>query len=396
MIPFLGSIAPEFVEQSILLVNGLPVPHNLADRGGVPCIATDVADPYVREVVLVTPDPRAPVNSGDLRLLGIAVLLEPPAAPPPPAPPPGPSMPRPAIAGGAVPKIALIGNCAVQTYRILIEHMLGAPAHAAADLSAPEIRQPAFRQEFTARLRDADLILAQPNQYLDPRDFKSAGNQICLIGGFYFRGLYPDVGYIGDIDHRLGAPSDYHSLVILDAFRRGLNEADCEKSFNIGNFRRLGLLDAWKTSQDEIIHRDQELDFPLAQLVIQSCLNYGGFHSINHPTLTLCHEYLIGIFETLGIPHRGLRFSAVRDPLLAHNTCLMHDEWAEYLQLPYRASPRQRFARLQGRFLSRPEMIGYYYEEYRKHDPAHLVINSPGDMVVALRAQPELRHLAVV
>ncbi len=389
IIPFLGAVAADFAEQSFLLVNGVPVQSSIGHKNGFVGVMAEVSDRYVQDVVLVTPDPHSPPNSADPRQLGLAVLVSYPVVQEEVR-----EMPKPAIVEGVAPKVVLIGNCQVQTHAVLVEHMLGAAPFAVADLSNPETRGFEFKQDFAAKLAEADFILAQPNQYLSPSEMPAPGKKnIYTIGGFYFRGLYPDVCYVGDIDHRLDAPSPYHSLVILDAFHRGLNEADCEASFTLDNFTRLGLLDAWKSSQDELTHRDYALDFPIAQLVANAIQNYPAFHSINHPTLTLCYEYLGAVFEFLGVKQRPPAFSTVPDPLLTHNTCMIHDEWAEHLQLPYRTTTRQRFARLHGRFLSRTEMIGHYYEEYRKLDPAHLVVNSPGDMVLALRGNPELKHL---
>ena len=73
---------------------------------------------------------------------------------------------------------------------------------------------------------------------------------------------------------------------MLDAYLTGKSEKQALKSFELENFRRLGLLEAWDTSLEEMRHRrDQETGVPAADFIEAYCREFPGFLAMNHPTM---------------------------------------------------------------------------------------------------------------
>jgi hypothetical protein len=94
------------------------------------------------------------------------------------------------------------------------------------DFSTTESREESLRQSFTAGIEGYDLIFVQPYglSYTRPRDLHArvkGSSVVVRIFSFYFRGLHPDLCYVGAFGKRAGW-TDYNSLICLNRYKNGL------------------------------------------------------------------------------------------------------------------------------------------------------------------------------
>jgi hypothetical protein len=304
------------------------------------------------------------------------------------------SLAAPNLGIGAHPKVCMVGNCQAQTWRLLFRHMLDTDPVAIMDISNAKSRDETRRAAFLKEAGDADLTFVMQNRFYPVSLLREhARGSVHTIGNFVFRGLYPDVCYVGTMETRLEVPLPYHSVVVIDAFKRGVPPDECERLFTTENFLRLGLLDAWDSSQAALESRMKHVDFPLAALTVEACRNYQAMLSHNHPSIYLVYSYVKGILDQLGVAYRDLDLSVLPEPMRGHDQLFVHDVYAEHLNLPYRTTQRFKVNSLGRRFVGLREMIESWYRVYRDVPPDDLVANSPLDLVAALRNRPEMAHL---
>ena len=295
-------------------------------------------------------------------------------------------------------RIALIGNCQVQTMALLAGRMLDGAEIRVFDYSQAYSRDEATRARFADGLGDCDLILVHTAHlsHTGERDLRPRyGGRMLTVANFYFRGLFPDSCYIGDFAHRLDAPLTVHSVLVLDAFRRGLSEEEALLQFDIEAMARLGLLDAWDASMEEMRRREAHgtVDVPAAAMMEEACRTYPAFLTMNHPSVLLVADYLARVFDHAGLRQRPAAAHALPDPLAEHDTTPVLDEVAEYLGLPWRATQRWKLHSAGKRHIDRREFVAACYEAYRAEPAARLLVHSPTDLVAAFAADPAHEYL---
>ncbi len=284
--------------------------------------------------------------------------------------------------------IHLIANCQRETIELLIEHMLPEATVRAIDYSRPEALCEETRRAFHERLKEADFILVQPGglSFLDHVSVKQEFlNKTFVMANFYFRGLFPDSCYLGDITDRFQEPSLYHSVAVLDAFKKGKSEKAAAESLCLENFQRLGLMEAWDSSLEEMRRRDAMVDLPVAGLIDSYCRERPGFLAVNHPSIALMYVYLRSVFDQLGIKHRTINVAALKDPLRVHDMTPILDDVAVHYELPYRTTQHWFSQHLGQKFMNRAEYVKRCYAAYRAVDTKRLTVHSPLDMVESLR-----------
>jgi hypothetical protein len=286
-----------------------------------------------------------------------------------------------------MPVFHLIGNCQVESIEFLIEHMMPDAEIRAFDFAGKNA-DAAARQAFRHGLMGADYILAQPNNqsFLSHAELKrDFGGKCFVIANLYFRGLHPDACYVGATDDRFQEPSLYHSVAVLDAFKRGLPERKAGQVFGIENFERLGLFEAWESSLDEMRQRDAHSDLPGAALIESYCREFAGFLTLNHPCIGLMYLYLCAVFERMGIGFKPVNLAGLKDPLARHDVLPAHDFVAAHYGLPYRTTQHWMIEHTGRRFIDRAEYIGRCYTAYRKAEAKKLIVHSPLDLRETLR-----------
>ena len=295
-------------------------------------------------------------------------------------------------------RIALIGNCQVQTLTTIAKSMLDDVDIRVMDYSDRSSRDEDVRRDFADTLDDRDFIFAQTAllNHTSERDLRARfGPKVVTIANFYFRGLFPDSCYVGDFAHRLDQPSSVNSIIVLDAFRRGLTPEQAVASFSAAAFERLNLFDAWASSVHEMGLREANnvIDVRGGAMMEEACRTYPAFHTMNHPTASLLAEYAARMFAFAGLRHNHIDIARLPDPLAEHDTTPVLDLVAEHYELPFRTSQTWRLNSVGRRFISLEEYVGRCYQAYAAARPGSLLCHSPADMVPALRADPALAYL---
>jgi hypothetical protein len=295
-------------------------------------------------------------------------------------------------------QIALIGNCQVQSLGFLADLMLDGAEIRTFDYSEPYSRSEENRRVFADGLANCDLIVAQTAlmTFTNERDLRERyGNKLITIANFYFRGLFPDSCYIGDFEHRVAEPLAVHSVLVLDAFRRGLSERAALRQFDIAALEKLDLLNAWSESMDEMRRREANgvVNVPGADFMEDACRRYPAFLTMNHPTVALLADYLHEVFAFAGIGHKRVNAMNVPDPLGEHDTTPILDCVADHLRLPYRVPQRWKINVMNRRSVGPAEFVALCYKAYRRFDKSHLVIHSPTDMIARFSVNAELAYL---
>ncbi len=298
------------------------------------------------------------------------------------------------------PRLAFLGNCQVQSFSVIAPLLVEDAEVRAFDYADPATHNDGSRAAFAERLADADLIFAQTTgmSHTGHRELRARyPGRVVTIANFYFRGLFPDSIYVGAFGERIDYPSTMNSLVVLDAFHRGLTEAQAECCFNADNLQRLGVFSAWGASMQEMRRREDpaEVDVPAATLIDEACHQYPAFLTMNHPTVTLLADYLGRAFVYAGLRPRSINAAMIPDPLRQHDETPVLDAVAEHYGLPYRTTQRWRLYSQTARWIDRSEYVGHCYHAYRTTDVERLRVHSPTDLVAQLETDPDLRfHVA--
>lgn len=293
-------------------------------------------------------------------------------------------------------KIYLAANCQVQSMHLLLQQMVPkAVIHSVNILEFPHLSKELLTTELRY-VQESDFILIQKGGkgFLDPKILKEEFPKKTLVtSGLYFRGLHPDCCYVGNPEDRFQNPSLYHSVVILDAYLKGLPEKAAAQAFNLQNFERLELLNAWETSIHEMRERDQGCDISSADLIETYCREFPGFLTMNHPSLNFMYQYMLAIVKKLSLQVHSVNLAILHDPLTAEDVLPVHDFVADYYGLPYRTTQHWMIYHLGKKFLTKEDIVHRFYEEYRKVDFKKLKVHSPMDMIATIHTNPKLRHL---
>ncbi|MEI6829776.1 MAG: WcbI family polysaccharide biosynthesis putative acetyltransferase [Synechococcaceae cyanobacterium ELA445] len=274
-------------------------------------------------------------------------------------------------------KIALIGNCQVRSYERLLNDSLNSPLIRVLDFATPESREEGFRKNFAHGIESFDYILVQNNglSFTNPDEMRALVNQGCQvvrICNFYFRGLHPDLCYLGKFGRRLGW-NHYNSKMCLEGFKNGLDSDAVVTQLMCGLVDDKSILNAWSDSLLELSERDRSCDFPGSPLVDASCKLYPAFHTINHPSFRLLQDYLYSVLDGLGVEYRRNLYSATGDPL-SFLQYPVYDFWAELNSLPYRTT---QYICIHQRFFSLSEFFANSFLAYAKETLDDLVVSSP-------------------
>ena len=131
------------------------------------------------------------------------------------------------------------------------------------------------------------------------------GERSRTITNLYFRGLHPDLCYVGPMNRRtIGPFGDYHSRAVIAAYRLGLPPAAALKILNTPNFMEaLGYRAVFRDSISDLKTRDTELDIGFADqmetLLLGSAL---PMYTFNHPAPWLILAFARFILESVGLP----------------------------------------------------------------------------------------------
>jgi hypothetical protein len=250
-----------------------------------------------------------------------------------------------------------------------------------------------------SRMEDADFILLQSDgtgPYGVEAVKKKYPDKVIRISNFSFRGLHPDMVYIGRPSDMLRDPSLYHSLAVLEAFCAGRSEKWAQNhALTPENFEKLGLWRAWDQSIEEAQREDEQQDVRAANLVDEFCRLRCGFFAFNHPNLFLLHEYLLKIFAWASIKAEPADLAVLQDPLRQYDALPIYDFVAEKYGLPYRTT-QDFYLGSFSRFVDGATFVSLSYESYRKAEKAKLFVDAPQSAVRHVKEWPALSALVSV
>lgn len=191
-------------------------------------------------------------------------------------------------------KGVLLGNCQV------------GPLVSALNLFCPEINWQKINvnsilkvgeeDKFTSELEDADFILTQPlgpnfGAFSSEKLVERFQDRLVLFPNVFFRGRHPDMAYFGERGKRLKSPvGDYHSLVVLLAFIRGISKQKLNDEFEHYLAHFIDVIRIKDSSEKELITRCKEIDFNYNELIQHLNSKELSMLTFNHPdnsTITL-------------------------------------------------------------------------------------------------------------
>ena len=208
-------------------------------------------------------------------------------------------------------KIIIIGNCQIQPLASGIqlhsgvEEVIQVPLH----LKGGEFYRKTI--DLINNSTDTYTVLAFNNSLSDI-DFtpstQSRFSKVLTFTNIFFRGLHPDLIYLGGMGDRLTSPvGDYHSLICALSFLKGLNTDQCREKFNQQVYERLGFFLEWDISAKMLLKRDENLDIQFAEDFIEMAREEPVLFTVNHPMpkplLMLTNKILVKLeLEPLKFP----------------------------------------------------------------------------------------------
>jgi hypothetical protein len=101
-----------------------------------------------------------------------------------------------------------------------------------------------------------------------------------------FHAFHPDACYVTVDGKILKSPVvDYHSLVCLAAFQRGLNETQALALFRRETYEAAGYFDLWPSERRRVVERCGAIGYDLRDSLRQWGLRDAFMHSLNHPKI---------------------------------------------------------------------------------------------------------------
>jgi len=184
-------------------------------------------------------------------------------------------------------KIIIIGNCQIQPLAdglLLhpgVEEVIPIPLH----LKGREFYTKPI--DLINNSADTYTVLAF-NNALSDLDFtpstQSRFSRVLTFTNIFFRGLHPDLIYLGGMGDRLKSPvGDYHSLICAMSFLKGLNIDQCKERFNQEIYEKLGFFSEWDISAKELLKRDELTDIKFAAEFLDMAKVEPVLFTANHP-----------------------------------------------------------------------------------------------------------------
>ena len=116
---------------------------------------------------------------------------------------------------------------------------------------------------------------------------------VISISNITFRGLQPDITYVGGMSARAPGPiGDYHSKIALLGYLMGLSIPDTLKLYCNSVYEALGFYAEFEESSQELKRRDENTTIPLGDDLEASVQKGVAFLSHNHPTSLLLAPYV--------------------------------------------------------------------------------------------------------
>ena len=159
--------------------------------------------------------------------------------------------------------------------------------------------------QYRELLPNYDRVIIHPHVERGYCDF-SAVRQLSRIPSIKFDAYHPDICFVLANDLPFdGAMGAYHSMLVLAAYKAGLNIEKTRALFRREIFERCGFLDRWEGERQQLLDHFAEygLDItaPFRAWSRRECFMYGIDHSKARPIHDIAHVFL----QACGIePHQ--------------------------------------------------------------------------------------------
>lgn len=215
---------------------------------------------------------------------------------------------------------------------------------------------------------------------------------VISISNITFRGLQPDITYVGGMSARAPGPiGDYHSKIALLGYLMGLSIPDTLKLYCNSVYEALGFYAEFEESSQELKRRDENTTIPLGDDLEASVQKGVAFLSHNHPTSLLLAPYVNKIAAWLAennlvtLTGLQLRPEEMINFLACSSVFPVYPEIANYHKLPFEGSYVFRTATL-GDLPSKPIGLGEFvekeFEAFGYADRDFLVSSYPGNILM--------------
>ncbi|WP_157962051.1 WcbI family polysaccharide biosynthesis putative acetyltransferase [Acuticoccus kandeliae] len=263
-------------------------------------------------------------------------------------------------------KIATIQNCQSQPTADYLQRAIADVDITQFRLDHPGWDDPVAQERFLDEAKNADFVFSQPNSrpLLTPAALNQRfGQKLVLVTNLHYRGLTPDCCYVGARASRLSGPLPYHSIVVLEAFRRGLSATECVSKFSPDGFEELGLFGVHDQALTELGHREADAPVKGVELINRFYRSHRLFYTMNHPTIFMMSRYMSQILKHIDVRQRRVDVAATPDRLAEHQVLPIFDFVADYFKLKYRTT---QLYQNNYKFISINNIVDGFYRLYSK------------------------------
>lgn len=139
---------------------------------------------------------------------------------------------------------------------------------------------------FMAVLDDFEHVIIHPRLLQMARSDLGSHANVTVAPSIAFSGYHPDLTYVLlDGKPVRGPLHDYHSALVVTAYKLGLSEADALGLFDAALYRRLGYLDRWAAERDALLSSFEAHGIDLRADFVRWSRQGPFMHSVNHPRI---------------------------------------------------------------------------------------------------------------
>jgi hypothetical protein len=193
---------------------------------------------------------------------------------------------------------------------------------------------PRFRKdpgEYLGRIDQYDLIVTAPQFHrTEYADFSALG-PTRLVPTMVFDAYHPDLCNVVVDDRQLKGPlGDYHSSLVVVAYRQGLSAADTERLFGSRMYEALGYFDRWADARQRLLGGFAAHGYDIAPAFQKWSRGAAAFmHSVNHPAIGCLRDVAGALVRAAGIEDAAQHL-VPHDNLLNGPVFPVYEEIAEH------------------------------------------------------------------
>ena len=219
-------------------------------------------------------------------------------------------------------KIAIVANCQARPIGNIIHSLM--PSAQMLEPIIIHLAKSGDEEKDLSHLQQADLILAQyvQDNYSTPHVSTSNLKQhfrdkVISWPNIFFSGQTPSLCYITSDQTRLRSPLDiYHCIVIFDQWQAGSSTQQAIDLLNDVDFWAERINSIINQSMLALKEREQHVDITVSEIIQLNYKSLRLFHSFNHPSLWLLHEFVIKVLKYLELnPRNELDIKGRPEPL---------------------------------------------------------------------------------